>query len=162
VGRVACPSSLPNRLAKSHPPPTTTTTTPSLVHTQELLFFNSLKMKMSVILGITQMTFGLILKVLNAIHYKSATDLWLEAIPQVWFMVSLFGYMIFLIMFKWSINWRDGSAPCAPPSLIDTMINIALKPGTVLPADTMFDGQAAIQVGTVCGQCKLQDCIVKL
>ncbi len=29
----------------------------------ELLFFNSLKMKMSVIMGITQMTFGLLLKV---------------------------------------------------------------------------------------------------
>jgi vacuolar-type H+-ATPase subunit I/STV1 len=39
------------------PPP------PSCTPLQELLFFNSLKMKMSVILGITQMTFGLILKV---------------------------------------------------------------------------------------------------
>ena len=56
---------------------------PRVPAVQELLFFNSLKMKMSVILGITQMTFGLILKVLNAIHFKSAADLWLEAVPQV-------------------------------------------------------------------------------
>lgn len=108
------------------------------------MFFNSLKMKMSVILGITQMTFGLVLKVLNAIYFKSSADLWLEAVPQVIFMVGLFGYMIFLIILKWSINWRDGSAPGAPPSLIDTMINIVLKPGTVV--DGMYSGQVAIQV----------------
>lgn len=56
---------------------------PACLPAQELLFFNSLKMKMSVILGITQMTFGLVLKVFNALHFKSAADLWLEAIPQV-------------------------------------------------------------------------------
>jgi hypothetical protein len=75
----------------------------------DLLFFNSLKMKMSVILGITQMTFGLVLKVCNALYFKSRADLYLEAIPQLVFMVSLFGYMIFLIMLKWCINWNDAA-----------------------------------------------------
>lgn len=49
----------------------------------DLLFFNSLKMKMSVVLGITQMIFGLILKTANAIYFKSKVDLWFECIPQV-------------------------------------------------------------------------------
>ena len=69
---------------------------------------------------------------------------------QVIFMVGLFGYMIFLIILKWSINWRDGSAPNAPPSLIDTMINIVLKPGTVV--DGMYTGQVTVQVGGSVGR----------
>jgi V-type H+-transporting ATPase subunit a len=108
----------------------------------ELLFFNSLKMKMSVILGITQMTFGLFLRVSNAVYFKSKQDLWLEAIPQVVFMLSLFGYMVLLILMKWSINWRAPGAG-APPSLIDTMINIALKPGII--SDPIYAGQAGVQ-----------------
>ncbi len=144
----------------------------------DLLFFNSLKMKLSVILGITQMTFGLILKTSNALHFKNKLDLFCECIPQLVFMVGLFGYMIALIVLKWSIDWRDpasrpGASPSpisppprlvararshsrphppssppplagAPPSLIDTMINIALKPGTV--SDGMYAGQANFQM----------------
>jgi V-type H+-transporting ATPase subunit a len=73
----------------------------------ELLFFNSLKMKMSVILGITQMMLGLGLKLANAIYFKSKVDLYFEAIPQIVFMLALFGYMIFLIVFKWAVDWRS-------------------------------------------------------
>lgn len=57
---------------------------------------------------------------------------------------GLFGYMILLIVLKWSIDWRDpASRPGAPPSLIDTMINIVLKPGAV--NDAMYEGQAGVQ-----------------
>ena len=112
-----------------------------------LLFFNSLKMKMSVVLGITQMTFGLILRCSNALYYRSKVDFWFEAVPQVIFMVSLFGYMVFLIMAKWCINWFGGpsESPGSPPSLIDTLINIALKPSSIDPPDKMFAGQGSFQ-----------------
>jgi len=110
----------------------------------DLLFFNSLKMKLSVVLGITQMTFGLFLKTANAIHFRNNIDLLCECIPQIIFMVGLFGYMIALIVLKWSINWHDDATrPGAPPSLIDTMINIVLKPGVV--NDGMYAGQAGFQ-----------------
>jgi V-type H+-transporting ATPase subunit a len=111
----------------------------------DLLFFNSLKMKMSVVIGIIQMTFGLVLKLMNAIHFGSKADLFLEAIPQLIFMVALFGYMVFLIILKWCINWNDpATSPGAPPSLIDTLINVVLKPGTV--NDQMFASQPSLQV----------------
>lgn len=62
------------------------------------------------------------------------------------FMQGLFGYMLFLIFYKWSINWSapPAGADGAPPSLIDTLIGIALTPGTV--HDRMFPGQVGVQV----------------
>ena len=48
-----------------------------------LTFNNSLKMKMSVILGVTQMLFGIILKMTNALHFKNPLDLYCEFFPQV-------------------------------------------------------------------------------
>ena len=71
----------------------------------ELLFFNSMKMKMSVILGIFQMTFGVILRGLNAVFFKNWLDFTTEFLPMIIFDVGLFGYMVVLIFVKWSINW---------------------------------------------------------
>jgi V-type H+-transporting ATPase subunit a len=58
--------------------------------------------------------------------------------------VTLFGYMVYLIFLKWAINWFDpAESPGSPPSLIDTLINIALKPGVV--DEPMYAGQAGVQ-----------------
>lgn len=111
----------------------------------DLLFFNSLKMKMAVIFGIIQMVFGLFLKLTNALHFKAKYDLFFEVIPQITFMVLMFGYMVVLIVLKWCIDWNDPlTRPGAPPSLIDTLINIALKPGVI--TNQMYEGQAGVQV----------------
>lgn len=106
-------------------------------------FFNSLKMKMSIVLGVCHMLFSIGLKVSNALYERSRADLWLEAIPQVVFFSSLFGYMVILILGKWATDW---SLPGAgqPPSLIDTLINVVLAPGTV--QDPLYSGQAGLQV----------------
>jgi V-type H+-transporting ATPase subunit a len=69
--------------------------------TNELLFFNSLKMKLSVILGIIQMTFGVVLKGLNGYHSGDYAEILLDTVPQLAFATSLFVYMIFLIVKKW-------------------------------------------------------------
>lgn len=76
----------------------------------ELLFYNSMKMKMSVILGIFQMTWGIILRGVNAYYFKSTLDLVCEFIPMMLFNLSLFGYMVILIFVKWSINWQHRMA----------------------------------------------------
>lgn len=49
----------------------------------QLLFLNSLKMKLSVVFGVVQMTFGITLKMANAIHFGSGLDFWAECVPQV-------------------------------------------------------------------------------
>ena len=82
------------------------------------------------------MSFGIILKMTNAVHFKSKLDLYFECLPQLLFMLSLFGYMLFLIFFKWSIDWNNPpeGAEGAPPSLVDTLIGIVLSPGSVVDA----------------------------
>lgn len=87
------------------------------VTTNELLFFNSFKMKLSVIFGIIQMFMGTCLKGLNAIYFNEKLDLMFEFIPMVVFACSLFIYMVFLIFYKWSVDWNSRmlSATCLDP-----------------------------------------------
>ncbi len=84
------------------------------VTSNELLFFNSFKMKLSVIFGICQMFLGTCLKGLNAIYFHEKLDFFFEFIPMVVFAVSLFVYMVLLIIMKWSIDWNERmlSATC--------------------------------------------------
>ena len=83
------------------------------ISTNELMFVNSFKMKFSVIFGVFQMTLGIVLKGLNALHEKDLVDFIFVFIPQIIFMLILFGYMDFLIFLKWSINY-DGKENQAP------------------------------------------------
>ena len=88
------------------------------VTVNELLFFNSFKMKLSVIFGIIQMFLGTCLKGLNAIYFNEKLDLAFEFVPMVVFASSLFLYMVFLIFYKWSTNWNSRmlSATCVDPA----------------------------------------------
>jgi len=87
------------------------------VTSNELLFFNSFKMKLSVIFGIFQMFCGTILKGINAIYFGEKLDLYFEVLPMVVFASSLFIYMVVLIFMKWSIDWNERmlSATCFDP-----------------------------------------------
>ena len=76
----------------------------------ELLFFNSMKMKMAVTMGIIQMTFGIVLRGVNAIFFNSYLDFFCEFMPMIIFDVAFFGYMVILIFLKWTINWDDRMA----------------------------------------------------
>lgn len=49
----------------------------------KLSFLNSLKMKMSVLLGVLHMGWGVILTNFNYIHHKHLYGIWAEFIPQV-------------------------------------------------------------------------------
>ena len=84
------------------------------ISTNELLFFNSYKMKLSVILGILQMFMGTCIKGSNALFFGEKLDFFFEFLPMVAFAGSLFLYMIVLIVMKWSIDWNSRmlSATC--------------------------------------------------
>lgn len=108
------------------------------VSSNELAFFNSFKMKISVIFGVTQMMFGIILRGINAIYFKKPLDFICEFIPQIIFMGLLFFYMIIMIFIKWGINWENSTS--GPPSIISLLMNIFLGGGSV-DGKPLFDGQ---------------------
>jgi V-type H+-transporting ATPase subunit a len=94
----------------------------------ELVYFNSFKMKVAVIFGVTQMTAGVLFKGANALHFKSYIDFFFEFIPQLIFMLSIFGYMVIMIFVKWASDWNYNWSDSAP-NLITTLMNIFLKGG---------------------------------
>eukprot|EP00948_MAST-09A_sp_MAST-9A-sp1_P002089 g2089.t1 len=116
----------------------------------ELLFLNSYKMKNSVVIGVTQMIFGLLLKGMNCIYFGHAIEGFAVVIPQLIFAVGIFGYMIFLIFLKWTIPW--GHLPVGddrePPMLIQQLIGMALKvltPSAPNPKFWMWKSQDSVQ-----------------
>ena len=95
----------------------------------ELTFMNSFKMKWSVIVGVIQMTLGIILRGLNNLFFGDYLGFFLEFIPQLIFMVLLFGYMIALIFIKWNTDYTGNTENA--PSIITILMNLALKNGSV-------------------------------
>ena len=73
------------------------------------------------------MTVGVFVKASNARFFNNKLEFIFEFIPQLIFLVAFFGYMDFLIIFKWLRPW-DLYDPHAP-SIITTMINMPLRLG---------------------------------
>jgi V-type H+-transporting ATPase subunit a len=87
------------------------------VSTNKILFFNSFKMKLSVILGIAQMAFGVALSLVNHQFFNKPLDTLTEFIPRVIWLTAIFGYMVLMIFYKWvAYYWANSS--CAPSILI--------------------------------------------
>ncbi|KAG7086482.1 hypothetical protein E1B28_002432 [Marasmius oreades] len=109
-----------------------------------LVFLNSYKMKMSIVLGVVHMTFALCLQVPNHIRFKRRLDIYTNFIPQMVFLQSIFGYLVLCILYKWSVDWTRSST--APPSLLNMLISMFLSPGTVDSDLQLYRGQAFVQV----------------
>lgn len=73
--------------------------------TNSIIFNNSLKMKLAIVLGVSHMCFGILLKGLNDIHMGSVIGFICEFIPMMLFFAGLFGYMVLLIILKWITDW---------------------------------------------------------
>jgi len=112
----------------------------------QLSYMNSLKMKLSVLIGITQMTFGLFIKLSNHIHERDMLSVFGEFVPQLIFMVVFFGYMQFIIIYKWTQDWTGRYSP----SLITVLVDMVLKPGMIDAEENQLfedgDFQGQIQV----------------
>ena len=73
---------------------------------QEIMFFNSFKMKISVIIGVAQMMLGTFCKGINAIYFRRPVEFIFVFISQVVLMVCLFGFMNYMIVVKWTTDWE--------------------------------------------------------
>ncbi|KAI4382343.1 hypothetical protein MLD38_008319 [Melastoma candidum] len=104
----------------------------------ELPFLNSLKMKMSILLGMTQMNLGIILSYFNARFFGSSLDIRYQFVPQMIFLNSLFGYLSLLIIVKWCTG--------AQADLYHVMIYMFLSPADDLRENELFWGQRPLQI----------------
>ncbi|KAI8047517.1 V-type ATPase, V0 complex, 116kDa subunit family [Gilbertella persicaria] len=116
-----------------------------------LLFTNSYKMKQAIIIGVIHMSFAVCLNVFNHVYYKRKAFVWLEFLPQILFLESIFGYLIFCIMYKWSVNWWELDSEGhhihnPPPNLLNMLIYMFLTPGTVNPEEQLYPGQGPVQL----------------
>lgn len=110
----------------------------------DLLFSNTYKMKMSIVLGWAHMTYSLCFSYINARHFKKPIDIWGNFVPGMIFFQSIFGYLVFCIIYKWSVDWSyvDNHAP----GLLNMLIYMFLQPGKLEDGEPLYRGQAFVQV----------------
>ncbi|CAK8569052.1 unnamed protein product [Lathyrus sativus] len=104
----------------------------------ELPFLNSLKMKMSILLGVSQMNLGIILSYYNAKYFENNINIWHQFVPQMLFLNSLFGYLSLLIIVKWCTG--------SQADLYHVMIYMFLSPTDDLGENQLFAGQKFLQI----------------
>nr|XP_008358210.2 V-type proton ATPase subunit a1 [Malus domestica] len=104
----------------------------------ELPFLNSLKMKMSILLGVVQMNLGILLSYFNARFFSSSLDIWYQFVPQMIFLNSLFGYLSLLVVIKWCTG--------SQADLYHVMIYMFLSPTDDLGENQLFWGQRPLQI----------------
>ncbi|XP_047441548.1 T cell immune regulator 1, ATPase H+ transporting V0 subunit a3b [Mugil cephalus] len=108
----------------------------------KLTFLNSYKMKMSVIIGVIHMTFGVCLSFFNYWHFGQLRSLFFVLIPELIFMLCLFGYLVFMVIFKW-IVYTPAMSKSAPSILIHFIdMFLFTQNADNLP---LYEGQVVVQ-----------------
>merc|ERR1719272_609790 len=82
------------------------------------------------------MLVGVALRFSNAVFEGNKVDLIFECCPMLVFMVCFFGYMDFMILFKW-VTPMDN-----PPSIINSLICMAMGQKDTAP---LWDGSIALE-----------------
>nr|XP_024660237.1 V-type proton ATPase 116 kDa subunit a [Maylandia zebra] len=111
--------------------------------TNRLTFLNSYKMKMSVIFGVIHMSFGVILSTYNHLYFRKKYNLYLVFIPELVFMLSLFGYLVFMIFYKW-LAFSSVDSKNAPSILIHFINMFIMQDDSSLKP--LYPGQNGLQI----------------
>lgn len=98
-------------------------------------FVNSLRMKLSMIIGYAHMLMGLVINIANLLIQKDYLMLFTEAAPKFVAFNCFLGYMVFLIYFKYVAAWEY--------SIISIMVKMFTSPFVV---DGVYPGQKAVQL----------------
>lgn len=112
----------------------------------KISWLNSFKMKISVIFGVSHMFFGILISFTNHRFFNHKLAIYAEFIPQVIFILSTFGYLVVLVIYKWLAY--DATQSTVAPSLLIGFINMFLvsyppQPPSVVVSDFRY----VLQVG---------------
>merc|ERR1712048_1501310 len=83
--------------------------------------------KLSVLFGVIQMVVGVLIRWSNAIHQNNWVDFIFECIPMMVFMLCFFGWMDFMVLYKWTHPIDN------PPSIINSLICMAMGQEDLFP-----------------------------
>jgi len=127
----------------------------------KIVFLNAFKMKVSIIIGVIHMLFGVILSLFNNKYFRKSMNIYCEFIPQVLFLVCMFGYLAILMFHKWTSYVAGGftendihtSERCAPSILISFINMVLCKPnesekdkeGNDICDPYLYSGQRGLQ-----------------
>ncbi|KAM0672707.1 subunit I of vacuolar-type H+-ATPase [Ordospora colligata] len=103
----------------------------------EMVFLNSMKMKMSIIIGFFHMSLGVVISFMNAVYLKEPVEIYGVLVPQTIVFFSFAGYMVFLIIYKWLVTSNY-------PSIIGVLVNMFTNPFVV--AEEMYPYQQQVQL----------------
>ncbi|XP_013114900.1 V-type proton ATPase 116 kDa subunit a 1 [Stomoxys calcitrans] len=119
----------------------------------KIIFLNTYKMKLSIIFGVLHMVFGVCMSVVNYVYFKRYASIFLEFIPQMIFLLLLFGYMVFMMFYKWVKYSPKAEAlaesPGCAPSVLIMFINMVLFKSSEVSAGcdaNMFNGQTRLEM----------------
>lgn len=123
------------------------------IATNKLTFLNSYKMKLSILIGVIHMSFGICLSLVNARHFKRPIEIIGNFIPGIIFLEAIFGYLCVCILYKWTQpkDWSDYDVTPVmhkdPPSLLLMLINMFLQftKFSIPWSDQLYSGQAFVQ-----------------
>lgn len=72
-------------------------------------------------------------------HFRKKFNIYLVSIPELLFMLCIFGYLIFMIFYKWLVYSAETSR--AAPSILIEFINMFLFPGS--ETSGLYSGQVS-------------------
>ena len=90
------------------------------------------------------MTLGICLSLLNCLHWNDRRSIWYGFVPELTFFLGIFGYLVIMILRKWSVDWLGTGKQ--PPSLLNTLISMFMAPGKYTETDRLYWGQEWVQL----------------
>ncbi|XP_037802746.1 V-type proton ATPase 116 kDa subunit a1-like isoform X1 [Penaeus monodon] len=122
----------------------------------KIAFQNSYKMKISIIIGVIHMIFGVVVSLYNHTFFRNYISLIFEFIPQMIFLVGMFGWLCVMVFIKWIMygagpEFSEERGSFCAPSVLITFINMVLlkkeKEDPTTPCKVfMFEGQYIFQL----------------
>jgi len=102
-----------------------------------LNMINSIKMKGAIIIAVLHMGYGMVLNALNFVFERDWAGLLCCALPKILFYSSLFGYMAFMMVYKWCVG--------VDVSVLSTFITMIMGFGSVDEKFPLYSGQETVQ-----------------